>query len=75
MKLETITTLGELKAAGYQSKSIKDELRNNLREKIKSGKRFTHLSSFQKRIKYLPARKQQEILTKFESVYYLVNIK
>ncbi len=38
MKLETITTLGELKAAGYQSKSIKDELRNNLREKIKSGK-------------------------------------
>jgi len=45
------------------------------REKIKSGKRFTHLSSFQKRIKYLPARKQQEILTKFESVYYLVNIK
>ena len=38
MKLETITTLGELKAAGYQSNSIKDELRNNLREKIKSGK-------------------------------------
>jgi len=38
MKIETITTLGELKAAGYLSKSIKDELRNNLREKIKSGK-------------------------------------
>ena len=38
MKIDTINTLGELKAAGYQSKSIKDELRNNLREKIKSGK-------------------------------------
>jgi magnesium chelatase subunit I len=38
MKIENITTLGDLKAAGYQSKSIKDELRNNLREKIKSGK-------------------------------------
>ena len=38
MKIDTIKTLGELKAAGYQSKSIKDELRNNLREKIKTGK-------------------------------------
>ena len=38
MKIDTITTLGELKTTGYQSKSIKDELRNNLREKIKSGK-------------------------------------
>ena len=38
MKIETIKTLGELKAAGYQSKSIKDELRNNLREKFKTGK-------------------------------------
>jgi magnesium chelatase subunit I len=38
MKIDTIKTLGELKAAGYQSKSIKDELRSNLREKIKSGK-------------------------------------
>jgi magnesium chelatase subunit I len=38
MKLDTINTLGDLKAAGYQSKSIKDELRNNLREKIKTGK-------------------------------------
>ena len=33
-----IRTLGELKASGYKSQSIKDELRNNLREKIKSGK-------------------------------------
>ena len=32
-----ITTLGELKAAGYQIKSIKDELRDNLREKIRKG--------------------------------------
>ncbi len=32
-----IKTLGGLKAAGYQTKSIKDELRDNLREKIKKG--------------------------------------
>ncbi len=32
-----ITTLGELKKAGYQGKSIKDELRDNLREKIRIG--------------------------------------
>lgn len=31
-------TLGELIKSGYQSKSIKDELRDNLRTKIKSGK-------------------------------------
>lgn len=37
MKIENIHTLGELKKAGYESKSIKDELRANLREKIKSG--------------------------------------
>ncbi|NRT10779.1 magnesium chelatase [Flavobacterium sp. 14A] len=38
MKIENIHTLGDLKAAGYKSISIKEELRNNLREKIKSGK-------------------------------------
>ena len=38
MKTENINTLGELKASGYKSQPIKDELRNNLREKIKSGK-------------------------------------
>lgn len=37
MKTENIKTLGELKQAGYISKSIKDELRDNLREKIRSG--------------------------------------
>ena len=37
MKIDTITTLGELKQAGYVSKPIKDELRDNLRNKIKSG--------------------------------------
>ena len=39
MKLnhKEITTLGKLKAAGYESKSIKDELRDNLRDKIKKG--------------------------------------
>lgn len=38
MKIENIKTLGELKQSGYRSKSIKDELRDNLREKMKSGK-------------------------------------
>ncbi len=33
----SIRTLGELKAANYISKSIKDELRNNLRNKIIAG--------------------------------------
>ncbi|MEM5564503.1 magnesium chelatase [Psychroserpens sp. AS72] len=37
MKIETIKNLGELKKAGYQSKSIKDELRDNLIQKIKNG--------------------------------------
>jgi magnesium chelatase subunit I len=36
--MNNIHTLGELKQSGFQTKSIKDELRNNLREKIKSGK-------------------------------------
>ncbi|MBC7607116.1 MAG: AAA family ATPase [Burkholderiales bacterium] len=38
MRIESITTLGELKKSGYKSKSIKDELRHNLRELIKAGK-------------------------------------
>ena len=38
MKTENIKTLGDLIAAGYKTKSIKDELRDNLREKIKTGK-------------------------------------
>lgn len=37
LKHNEIKTLGELKAAGYQTKSIKDELRDNLREKLKKG--------------------------------------
>lgn len=37
MKTENPTTLGALKQSGYQTKSIKDELRENLRLKIKSG--------------------------------------
>ena len=36
MKIENIKTLGELKQVGYQSKSIKDELRDNLIENIKN---------------------------------------
>ncbi len=38
MNINIINTLGKLKEAGYQTKTIKDELRNNLREKIKLGK-------------------------------------
>lgn len=34
----SITTLGELKAQGYQAKSIKEELRSNLISNIKQGK-------------------------------------
>jgi magnesium chelatase subunit I len=39
MKLnyKEISTLGELKKAGYKTKGIKDELRDNLRERIKKG--------------------------------------
>lgn len=37
MKHTEIKTLGGLKASGYTSKGIKDELRDNLREKIKNG--------------------------------------
>jgi len=36
MKIESISTLGELKNAGYESKSIKDELRDNLIKNIKN---------------------------------------
>ena len=36
MNIEQIKTLGDLKKAGYQSKSIKDELRDNLILKIKN---------------------------------------
>lgn len=35
--IQNIKTLGQLREAGYQSKSIKDELRDNLRDKIKNG--------------------------------------
>lgn len=38
LNYKAINTLGALKKAGYQSKSIKDELRDNLRERIKNGK-------------------------------------
>ena len=37
MKIDKIKTLGDLKKQGYQSKSIKDELRDNLILKIKEG--------------------------------------
>ena len=36
MKIESVSTLGELKKVSYKSKSIKDELRDNLIENIKN---------------------------------------
>ena len=38
LKHTEIKTLGQLVKAGYQTKKIKDELRDNLRENIKAGK-------------------------------------
>ena len=38
MNIENMKTFGDLKKSGYESKSIKEELRNNLVEKIKKGK-------------------------------------
>jgi magnesium chelatase subunit I len=35
MNINNIKTLGELKASGYKSKSIKEELRRNLIRKLK----------------------------------------
>ena len=37
MNIKTIKTLGDLKKVGYQNRSIKDELRENLIEKIQNG--------------------------------------
>lgn len=37
MNMESIKTLGELKESGYQSKSIKEELRENLIKSLQSG--------------------------------------
>ena len=36
--MKSIKTLGELKASGYQTKSVKEELRSNLMDALKSGK-------------------------------------
>ncbi len=39
MNTKDIKTLGALKSSGYQTKSIKDELRDNLKLRIKEGKK------------------------------------
>lgn len=39
MNTKDIKTLGALKSSGYQTKSIKDELRDNLKVRIKEGKK------------------------------------
>lgn len=49
--MNKIKTLGELNKSGYKSKSIKDELRNNLREKIQKGKTtFEGVHGFEKTV-------------------------
>ena len=40
MQIEKIKTFGELKKSGYQSLTIKQELRKNLITKLKSGDKF-----------------------------------
>ena len=45
------------------------------REKIRTGNRFTFMESFQKRLQNLPIKRQKDILTRFESMYYLVRLK
>jgi len=48
MDIQNIKTLGALKQAGYKSKSIKDELRTNLRSKISKGETvFTGVWGFE----------------------------
>jgi len=48
MDIQNIKTLGALKKAGYESKSIKDELRTNLRSKISKGETvFTGVWGFE----------------------------
>ncbi len=48
MKIENIKTFGELKTAGYKSRPIKEELRDNLRQKIKSGEpTFENIHGFE----------------------------
>ena len=40
MKIKNITTLGDLKKNGYKSRSIKEEMRENLIRKLKSGEKL-----------------------------------
>lgn len=48
MDIKSIKTLEQLKASGYKSKSIKDELRDNLREKISNNQTtFTGIHGYE----------------------------
>ena len=38
--IDNIRTLGDLKAAGYKPRSVKEELRSNLIQKIQNGSEF-----------------------------------
>jgi magnesium chelatase subunit I len=48
MNTESIKTIGDLKKSGWKSKSIKEELRDNLKENIKNGKEsFTGIHGYE----------------------------
>lgn len=49
--ITAIKTFGELKASGYTSKSLKDELRDNLRKKLRSGETvFTGILGYEETV-------------------------
>ena len=52
MKKPTISTLKELKKSGYKTESIKDELKRNLTQVLKDGKKtFEKIHGYEKTIK------------------------
>ena len=44
MKIQNIVTLGQLKASGYQPKTIKEEIRQNLITRLKTKKKHSPAS-------------------------------
>lgn len=52
-KKPAISTLGELKASGWHSISIKDEIRKNLIEKIRNGEALFEAFSGTRKLFYL----------------------
>src|SRR5580765_607305 len=51
MKIQDIKTLGELKKSGYQPKSVKEELRDNLIRKLKNKEiTFPHIVGYEETV-------------------------